>query len=141
MFQQALKIATEAHKNQLYNKEPYIEHPKRVAERIKLMTNDNLAPIVAILHDVIEDTQVTFEDIQIEFGEEVAQDVSALTRGKNENYFDYIKRLLDRPRCRLVKIADLQENIQNASLPDVSLKVKGHLARYQAALEVLTSDK
>ncbi|MHA1300458.1 MAG: HD domain-containing protein [Candidatus Helarchaeota archaeon] len=82
----AKKFAEEKHKNQKrkYHDEPYISHPLRVMEELKNYTNDEDMLIAALLHDTIEDTETTYEEILKEFGVRVANFVMELTSDKNE---------------------------------------------------------
>ena len=68
-------------------------HPFHVAEQM----DDELSVCTALLHDVIEDTEITFEDLTGEFPEEVVEALRCLTRDKNMNYFDYIRNLRKNP--------------------------------------------
>lgn len=137
MLQRAIELAESIHAGQKYRDEPYIEHIKRVADGVAKLTSDPLAIVVAILHDSVEDSDLTIDQIEVEFGKEVAADVKALTKQNNEDYQDYIARVAQRHRARLVKIADLQDNIAHASLPDSSKRVQDLLPRYYRALEFL----
>ena len=88
LTKKAMKVAYEAHHGQTDRSgTPYIFHPFHVAEQM----DDELSVCTALLHDVIEDTEITFEDLTGEFPEEVVEALRCLTRDKNMNYFDYIK--------------------------------------------------
>ena len=85
---------------------PYIEHPKRVAAWV----SEPREKVVAWLHDVVEDTDVTLEEIEKEFGKETVEAVNAITHRKDEPWADYLCRVKANPVARAVKIADLIDN-------------------------------
>ena len=94
LTKKAMKVAYEAHHGQTDRSgTPYIFHPFHVAEQM----DDELSVCTALLHDVIEDTEITFEDLTGEFPEEVVEALRCLTRDKNMNYFDYIRKLRKNP--------------------------------------------
>ena len=80
--------------------------------------DDELSVCTALLHDVIEDTEITFEDLTGEFPEEVVEALRCLTRDKNMNYFDYIRNLRKNPIAKKVKQADLLHNSDVTRLSD-----------------------
>jgi len=110
----AENIATEAHKGQKrHNGEPFIEHPKTLAADLKSANYYNYEEqIVAWLHDVIEDSDVTFADLLnkgIPFECVVA--IEALTKGKGEIYLNYLQRVATNKIALKVKLVDLSNNI------------------------------
>lgn len=124
----AYEYALVAHMGQKYGDEPYIYHPARVANRMEQYDESGIA--VAYLHDVVEDTSFTLDDLRREgFNDEILEAVDAITRRKGEKYFDYIRRLSSNPIAKRVKIADLQENLSQG---DLSLST-----RYYKALKML----
>ena len=116
---------------------PYIFHPFHVAEQM----DDELSVCTALLHDVIEDTEITFEDLTGEFPEEVVEALRCLTRDKNMNYFDYIRKLRKNAIAKKVKQADLLHNSDVTRLTDcenISARQISRLhGRYKRALEIL----
>lgn len=86
--------------------EAYIYHPLTIAECFE----DEIVKVAAVLHDVVEDTKVTLNDIAIEFGEEVAKLVDNLTRRENESKQEALVRSLQDPRSAAIKIADTLHN-------------------------------
>jgi len=104
----ALEIATKAHEGQLDKSGvAYIHHPIGVAE---LVEGDD-AKIVALLHDVIEDTALTMEDLrQADFSEEVLAAVQVITKVKGECNDAYIARVKENPLALRVKLADIEHN-------------------------------
>ena len=107
-IEKALQIAARAHEGQK-DKDglPYILHPLRVMNAVE----DEPAQIVAVLHDVIEDTSVTAEDLRREgFDEAVLAAVECVTHRKDESYADYVVRCKGNEIARRVKLADLEDN-------------------------------
>ena len=103
----AMKLAYQAHLGQVdHNDVPYVFHPYHVAEQM----TDEISCTVALLHDVVEDTEVTLEDLRKEFPPEVVEAVALLTHDKTVNYFEYVKEIKKNPIARNVKIADLEHN-------------------------------
>lgn len=132
----ALHIAEEAHAGQ-YDKggAPYIEHPCRLSMRF----TDEDAAIVAMLHDVIEDSDWTLARLREEgFSEAVVSAVDALTRRKGEDYADFIERVLLNHLAVRVKIEDLRDNSNLSRLPEVTEKDLRRAEKYKRALDRLT---
>ena len=136
----AKKIAYERHANQLdKGGNPYIEHPKYVAEHV----NTVLDKTVAWLHDTIEDTGYTVSMMRADgFDDNVIAAVQLLTHKKGEPYLDYIKNLASNETARNVKIADLHNNMDLTRLPvndrDTD-DVKHRMNKYTKALSILNS--
>ncbi|MDE6500936.1 MAG: HD domain-containing protein [Ruminococcus sp.] len=115
MTNKAMRIAYEAHHGQYdVNGVPYIFHPYHVAEQM----TDEITTCVALLHDVIEDTEVTFEQLEQEFPEEVITALRLLTHNKNTDYFDYIEKIVSNPVARKVKLADIEHNSDISRITD-----------------------
>lgn len=132
----ALMFAQKAHAGQLdKGGNPYIFHVARVADRVE----SEEGKIVALLHDTIEDTDVTFEDLLIEFGASVAYAVFALTRKKGESpelYYEYIKN--HHSWVREVKLADIADNIDESRLSVLDKATQDRLKlKYGKALALL----
>ena len=103
----AMKIAYDAHEGQLdYNGVPYIFHPYHLAEQM----DDEISCTAALLHDVVEDTSLTFEDLAKTFPEEEMEVVKLLTHDENDDYFDYVRKIKTNPIARKVKLEDLKHN-------------------------------
>lgn len=136
MISKALKIAYTAHQNQVDKGGiPYVQHPIRVA--LSCMTDDE--KIVALLHDVIEDTNVTVEELrQAGFSTTIINAIIALTRIDGEDYMQFIKRLSLNDLATSVKIQDLKDNMDIRRLngnPHWKMEV------YQKALSFLEGVK
>lgn len=103
----AMRIAYAAHHGQLdYNGVPYIFHPIHLAEAM----DDEFSCCAALLHDVVEDTAVTMEELAREFPEEVIAALKMLTHDDDTPYFDYVWAIKSNPIARKVKLADLNHN-------------------------------
>src|SRR5262249_48516690 len=125
--ERALQIASKAHEGQKdKDGQPYILHPLSVMQLVEGLD----AQIIAILHDVVEDTKVTLEDLRAAgFSDAILAGVHWVTHGKNESYADYVVRCRANPLGRQVKLADLEDNSRLARLllrPD---RLEGDLAR------------
>ena len=131
----ALRYAVEKHANQTDKAgEAYISHAMRVAD---LVGDDSTIRAIAYLHDVVEDTDATIEDIRDTFGYAVSDIVDKLTRRQAEGYEDYINRCARSHRARIVKIADLIDNMNLARLPTVTVKDALRQLKYANALCIL----
>ncbi len=134
-LQRALEIAVQAHKGQLQKDGlPYVLHP------IKLMMSMNTddEKIAAVLHDVIEDTPWSLEDLRNEgFSETLLDALECLTHSKGLSYEDYIEQLSGNPLARQVKLADLQDNMDIRRIPDVVEKDLQRLAKYHRVWKML----
>ena len=103
----AIKVAYEAHLGQLdYNDVPYIFHPYHLAEQM----DDEISCTVALLHDVVEDTNLTFTDLEQIFPAQVLEIVRLLTHDENIDYFDDIREIKKNPIATKVKLEDLKHN-------------------------------
>ena len=116
----AISIATSAHKNQVdKGGKSYIEHPMRV---MKQMTSD-AARIVAVLHDVIEDSDYSFDDlVAAGFSEEIVSAIVVLIKKKEVSYKNYLRGIKTNPIAVAVKLADLQDNMDLTRLPTITEK-------------------
>jgi (p)ppGpp synthase/HD superfamily hydrolase len=111
-IERALQIAARAHEGQTDKQGlPYILHPLRVMDGVEGLE----AKIVAVLHDVVEDTPVTFDDLEREgFSAAVLAAVRCVTHADGESYADYVVRCRADPIARLVKLSDLADNTRLA---------------------------
>lgn len=131
----AYMIANKAHKGQVDKAgEPYILHPLYVMS--KMHTEEEA--IVAILHDVIEDTDCTLDDLRkAGFSENVLESLRLLTHDPKEQYMNYIMKIKDNPIARNVKIADLKHNMDLTRIPHPAKKDYERVEKYKAALQIL----
>ena len=136
LLRQAKHVALVYHFGQKYNDEPYANHVMRVADRCK----DIDEKIVALLHDILEDTSFSRDNIKYMFGDRILDAVVCITRQKGEDYFEeYIKRVKTNDLAKVVKIADLEENLSYCNLPSPSRIGIKNKAKYEKALEYLRS--
>ena len=135
LYQQALVIAEDAHKGQVDKAGmDYIQHPLFVASLVE----GELAKTVALLHDVVEDSDWTLEDLRKEgLPEEVVQAVGIITKKRNENYEEYILRVKQNPLARQVKLADLQHNSDLSRLTTVTEIDRKRAEKYRQAIAFL----
>ncbi|QEL26447.1 HD domain-containing protein [Bosea sp. F3-2] len=138
-LERAIEIAAEAHSGQRDKAgAPYITHPLRVALGF-IRSGDEKRAIVAVLHDVLEDSDITADDLRREgFSDPIVEAVLALTRPDDEDYRAFVKRAGANEMARPVKIADLKDNLDRtrlAKLPDDERKKL--LAKYEGALDIL----
>lgn len=135
----AVRIAREAHAGQSDKSgQPYIGHPLRVMAALD-GAHERMA---AVLHDVIEDTPVTADDLRAAgCPEEVVAAVVALSRGDGEAQGDYLARVAANPLARTVKLADIADNSSPARLAALDEPTRARLtAKYAAALAYLRGD-
>ena len=146
-LQRAIEIATEAHKNQVDKcGMPYILHPLTLMMRLKEKGYGEDYLCVAVLHDVVEDTEVTLEDIIKEkFNQDVCYGVSQMTHEDGVDYFDYIDEVAKSEIARVVKLEDLKHNtdISRPGIKDLSRKsenkLKNRVWKYTLAYNILSN--
>ena len=112
---------------------PYINHPARVAERMELPEEK----VVGWLHDTVEDTGLTLQEIEDHFGAETAAAVDAISRRDHEPWEDYLQRVKLNPTARKVKISDLIDNSNLTRLKVVTLTDIKRQEKYNRALQYL----
>jgi len=132
----ALEIAVNAHAGQKDKVgQPYILHPLRIMIRM----DGDAERIVAVLHDVIEDSALTLDDLkQAGFSDLILEAVDCLTRREGEDYEAYVERSSRSPLARNVKIADLEDNMNLRRLHHLAEQDKARMERYQKAYRFLT---
>jgi GTP diphosphokinase / guanosine-3',5'-bis(diphosphate) 3'-diphosphatase len=125
----ALGLAFNAHRGQFRNdgKTRYVDHPIAVAESLSDHSED--IQIIALLHDVAEDSDTNLDVLEIYFGKDVRDAIDAISRRDSEAYVDYINRVALNPDATIVKIADIEHNSLTAT-PSM-------LKRYAKALDIL----
>ena len=131
----AMKIAFEAHKNQ-YDKSglPYIYHPVHLAEQM----DDEVSTCVALLHDVVEDTDITFEQLSsYGFPDAVLDALKLLTHDDSVPYMEYIKMIKTNEVSKKVKLADLAHNSDITRLEVVDERAKQRNEKYKKAMTIL----
>jgi len=132
----AMQIAENAHANQIDKAgQPYINHPIAVANKL----NGEIEKIVALLHDVVEDSATTLEDIRkAGFDEYVVKALDCITKRKGESYDDYLLRVKNNDIAKMVKLADLSHNMDMSRLPSLTDKDLERLKKYEYAVSVLS---
>lgn len=137
LTKKALKLCFEAHKNQVDKTGlPYVFHPFHLAEEM----NDEYTTICALLHDVVEDTDYTLDDLtEMGFPKEIIDALFLLTHNPNIPYMTYIKEIANNPIAKKVKIADLKHNSDVTRLDVIDNYVIERNQKYQKALEYLMS--
>lgn len=135
LLEQAIAIAVEAHHGQRDRcGAPYITHPLRVMHRLGSIDEQ----IVAILHDVVEDTSWTFEDLRRKgFPQPILDALDCVTKRDGEDYEDFVRRSAANQLARAVKLADLEDNMNPRRLPGVTEKDFARLAKYVKAWRFL----
>jgi (p)ppGpp synthase/HD superfamily hydrolase len=130
----AILIATRSHRGQRYpspGDEPYIFHPLRVMMEFR----DPVDQMAAVLHDVVEDTDIGFGDlVEAGFLDVVVVAVDKLTHRTAECYDDYIERLAANEIARRVKTVDVRQNLANNRRLAGSVERDERIDRYERAL-------
>ena len=136
MTKLALKICFEAHKDQLDKSGlPYVFHPFHLAEQ---MTDEETCA-VALLHDVVEDTDITLGDLEkLGFGEKILEAISLMTHREGVDYMDYVAKIKTNPIARAVKLADLRHNSDMTRFDTVTDWDIKRSEKYKRAILLLT---
>ena len=132
----AMKLCFAAHKEQTDKAGlPYVFHPFHVAEQMP----DEETTVVALLHDVIEDTPYTLRDLgAMGFSKDVLEALALMTHDKDEPYFDYVARIRVNEIARTVKLADLRHNSDLTRLDEVDETARKRVEKYKAAIRMLS---
>jgi len=132
LLNKALRTAISAHEGQPDKAEkPYILHPLRVM----LQFDDEISQVTALLHDVVEDSPITFEDLKKDgYPPEVLAALHCLTKTKGEDYDEFISRVLTNPLACRVKLVDLLDNSNLNRLNTVGTEDLDRVAKYARAL-------
>lgn len=134
----AINIAYNAHMGQVNKKEeiPYIFHPIHLAEQMD--TEEEC--IVALLHDVVEDTDVRMEDLEKEFSNTVIDALKLLTHDKKVDYMEYVTKIKNNPIARKVKLADLSHNMDKTRLIKITEEDIKRIEKYEKAKDLLLNN-
>ena len=137
LTRKAINIAYKAHEGQLDQSGiPYIFHPYAVAE----MMEDEVTTCIALLHDVLEDTSVTDEELSKEFPEEVMEPLRLLNHDPSEPYMEYIRRIKMNPIATKVKLGDIAHNMDTSRVVNTDVtkeQIDYWQKKYTEALKVL----
>ncbi len=134
-LEKAIKIAIEAHAGQVDKAgKTYVLHPLRLMVQMSSIEQQ----IVAVLHDVIEDSKYTFDDLEKEgFDEKIISALQALTKKNGEDYDNFIMRVMQNKLATIVKIADLKDNSNLNRIPNPTEKDLERVEKYIKALNSL----
>ena len=135
LTKKALKLCFEAHKEQVDKSGmPYVFHPVHLAEQM----TDETTTVVALLHDVVEDTEITFKDLREQgFGIEIINALKLLTHDKNTPYMEYVGEIKKNNIAKKVKLADLRHNSDLTRLDVVDEKALKRKIKYEKAIKFL----
>lgn len=135
LLERAIEIAVKAHAGQKEkNGVPYVFHPLR----LMLQQKTDETRIAAVLHDVVEDTDWTIDDLRKEgFPDRVLKAVESLTRSPDESYDEYLQRARSNPISIQVKMTDLKDNLNLRRIPEPGPKDFKRRGKYKKALNML----
>ena len=133
----AINIMFEAHKNQKDKSGlPYVFHPYTVASSL----DDEYSVVTALLHDVVEDSDIEFSYLETQFPSQIIEALKLLTHDPSEDYFEYVKKIKNNPIAKRVKISDLNHNSDLSRLKNISEFDLKRLEKYKKALNILMED-
>ena len=138
MTKVALKLCFEVHKEQIDKSGmPYVFHPFHLAEQM----SDEETTIVALLHDVVEDSDRTVEDLRaMGFREAVLEAITLMTHDPAVPYMDYVAQIKTNPIAKAVKLADLRHNSDMSRLETITDYDWVRAEKYKKAIEILEED-
>ena len=135
LTKKAMKLCFAAHKDQVDKSGlPYVFHPFHLAEQMP----DELTAATALLHDVVEDTPYTLEDLsRMGYPQAVLEALALLTHAPSVPYMDYVAKIRENPIARQVKLADLRHNSDLTRLEQVDGKALARAEKYAQAIRLL----
>ena len=135
MTKKALRLSFNAHKDQVDKSGmPYVYHPFHLAEQM----DSEETVTVALLHDVVEDTDYTMEDmIAMGFPKSVTDALALMTHDKAVPYMDYVAKIKANPIATAVKLADLRHNSDTSRLETIDETVLRRVQKYRDAIALL----
>jgi GTP pyrophosphokinase len=139
-LEKAIEMALDAHEGDTDKAgATYIRHPLRLMGEMETEQER----IVAVLHDVVEDSDYELREIEETFGTDIADAIEALTKPKdNVNYVtEYIPKVAENDTARKVKQADLRDNLDVTRLPEVSQEDFENIQKYHRSLKKLTKSE
>ncbi len=138
LTKKAMRIAFDTHKEQTDKSGlPYIYHPIHLAEQM----DDEASTCAALLHDTVEDGELTFEDLEKQgFTEEIIAAVRLLTNDPAVPYMEYVAEIKKNPVAKKVKLADLAHNSDQTRLDFVDEWAAARLEKYKKAMELLKGE-
>ena len=130
-----MRLCYEAHRDQTDKSGvPYVFHPIHLAEQMQ----DEETAVTALLHDVVEDTVYTFDDlVKMGFSENVITALKLLTHDESVPYMEYVAKIKENPVAKAVKLADLAHNSDLSRLNSVDDKARSRIQKYEAAKKLL----
>ncbi|MBR2377641.1 MAG: bifunctional (p)ppGpp synthetase/guanosine-3',5'-bis(diphosphate) 3'-pyrophosphohydrolase [Clostridia bacterium] len=139
LTKKALRVCFDAHKEQVDKTGlPYVFHPFHLAEQM----DDEISTICALLHDVVEDTPITFEDLlAMGFNEKIIEVLKLLTHEESVPYMDYVRKISTNSVAKKVKIADLKHNSDVTRLEVLNEYDLTRNEKYSKALAILEGEK
>lgn len=134
-LEQAISLAAKQHEGQVDKANaPYILHPLRVMLNVPTIEHK----IVAVLHDILEDTETTIEDLyQFGFQEHIIDAIVALTKKQGETRLEAAQRARQNPIARVVKLADINDNMDLSRIQSPTIKDFERLKEYQQVRDLL----
>ena len=135
LTKKAMKLCFEAHKDQ-HDKSgiPYVFHPIHLAEQME----DEYTTVVALLHDVMEDSSFTLEDLrEMGYPEPVLDALVLMTHREGVPYMDYVMAIKPNEIAKKVKLADLRHNSDTTRLDEITGKVWARVEKYKQAIALL----
>ena len=138
LTKKALKLCFEAHKDQVDKSGmPYVFHPFHLAEQMQ--TEETVT--VALLHDVVEDTEYTLDDLrEMGFPESIMNALALLTHDESVPYMDYVAQIKNNPIAKAVKLADLKHNSDLSRLDELDEKARKRVLKYAEATKLLCDE-
>ena len=134
LTKKAIKIMFDTHKLQVDKSGlPYVFHPYEVASKL----DDEYSVCVALLHDVVEDGDLTFDDLSKDFPSEVIEALRLLTHDSSVDYFDYVNNIKCNPIARRVKLSDLEHNMTLSRLDSPTESDFKRVEKYKRAYSIL----
>ncbi|MFZ2992433.1 MAG: HD domain-containing protein [Microgenomates group bacterium] len=130
LLDEAKYFAKNKHGKQMYGNKPYFYHLEQVSNLVSELGYDEYYQIIAILHDVVEDTETGWAEISHYFGNFVGDNVHALTHYETETYDEYISRVSRHSVAKVIKICDIICNLKESILGNKTQLIK----KYQKAL-------
>ena len=136
LTKKALTLCFEAHKEQKDKSGlPYVFHPFHLAEQM----TDEATTVVALLHDIVEDTDYTLTDLAaMGFGEAVLDAIALMTHDDDTPYMDYVARIKENPIAKAVKLADLAHNSDITRMDTITEQDLARVEKYRQAMALLT---
>lgn len=136
LTKKALKLCFNTHKDQVDKSGmPYVFHPFHLAEQM----DDELSTVCALLHDVVEDSETTLDDLSnMGFPKEVIEVLSLLTHADDVSYMDYVREIKKNPIATKVKIADLKHNSDSTRVESADERMLERWQKYAEAIRILS---